>query len=210
MTGLQRSLVQLEDLKFTELLDAIAAKTPTPGGGAVASMTLAMATALAQMVVNYSIGKKSLASHDALHQRTLRELQLVRFDALKLAEQDAKAYATLNELLKLKEGDPRRQRELPKAVADAIDAPMTVLRHATRSLELLHELCGKTSAMLNSDLAIAALLTDAAAQAAAWNVRINLPLIADTTRANDLAAATDREVAAAAERAAQVRQSISP
>jgi formiminotetrahydrofolate cyclodeaminase len=46
-------------------------------------------------------------------------------------------------------------------------------------LRLARDLTGKTSAMLASDLAIAAVLAEAGARAAAWNVRINLPLLDD-------------------------------
>ena len=44
-------------------LEAIAAKQPTPGGGAVASLTAALAAATARMVLHYSLGKPLLAEH---------------------------------------------------------------------------------------------------------------------------------------------------
>ena len=46
-------------------------------------------------------------------------------------------------------------------------------------LSLLDDLTGTTNHQLRSDLAIAALLAEAAARAAAWNVRINLPQLED-------------------------------
>ena len=43
------------------LLAAIGARTPTPGGGAVAGLTLAIGAATGAMVVSYSEGRAALA-----------------------------------------------------------------------------------------------------------------------------------------------------
>jgi methenyltetrahydrofolate cyclohydrolase len=171
--------VRLDQSTLADLLAAIAAKSPTPGGGAVASITAALAAALGQMVLNYSIGKKALAQHEPLLRESLETLHRKADRALELAEADAKAYAALNELWKLDKSDARREREFPAALDAAIAAPRAVMDESLSMLRLLHSLTGWTNAMLNSDLAIAAILSEAAARAAAWNVRINLPLLAN-------------------------------
>ena len=176
-------------MKLGEVLDAVAAKTPVPGGGAVAAMACGLAASLAQMVVQFSLGKKSLATHDEANRQSLAALQTIQAHALELAEDDAAAYARLNELWRLKEDDPRRKQEFPSAVAGAIDPPRQMLEESVELLRRLTDLCGKTTASLNSDLAIAAVLADGAARAAAWNVRINLPLLNDQSRSQELEAA---------------------
>src|ERR1044071_2665053 len=93
---------------FAELLSRIAAKTPPPGGGAVACATGALAAALAGMVVSYSLGKKSLAAHQDELERAAHALENARAVFLELAEEDAGAYGLVNELMKLPETDPRR------------------------------------------------------------------------------------------------------
>lgn len=162
-----------------EFLDAVAAKQPTPGGGAVASVVTALAAALGQMVVNYSVGKKSLAAHEPLHKEALQSLEQLANRALQLAEDDATAYGRLNGLWKLDKGDPKRIAEFSDAVEQAIAAPHAVLHACMEILRLLQRLCGTTSASLASDLAMAAILAEAGARSAAWNVRINLPLLED-------------------------------
>ncbi len=170
------------------LLAAIAAKTPTPGGGAVAAITSALAAALAQMVINYSCSKPSLADHNELHEEALRTLAELQGSALRLADADAEAFAHLSDLWGLPTDDVRRQAEWNDAVAAAIDAPRQVMGASMATLRLTERLSGKTVRNLRSDLAITALLAEAGARAAACNVRINIPLLNDKAQAAELEA----------------------
>jgi methenyltetrahydrofolate cyclohydrolase len=184
----------IEEMKLSELLERIGSKTPTPGGGAVASIVTALAAALARMVVAYSHGKKKLAAHEPLHAEALEKLSDLSRRAMELAETDAQAYAALNELWKLDEQDERRQREWAGAVDAAIDAPIQVLATCVTIIEWLEKLAGKTNPMLNSDLAMAAILAEAGARSAAWNVRINLPLLKDDAKTSDLKEKVDTAI----------------
>jgi formiminotetrahydrofolate cyclodeaminase len=166
-----------DEVRWRDLLAAIAAKTPTPGGGSVACMTAALAAALAEMVVNYSIGRKALAGHNALHHDAVRQLHELSDQARSLAQADARAYLRLNELWKLDANDELRRREFPGAVQAAIAAPSAALKLSVSLLRLLHQLISATNPQLKSDLAIAAVLADAAARSAAWNIRVNMPLL---------------------------------
>ena len=170
------------------LLAAIAAKTPTPGGGAVAAITSALAAALGQMVVNYSCSKPSLANHKELHEEALRTLADLQGSALRLADADAEAFAHLSDLWDLPADDVRRQAEWNDAVAAAIDAPRQIMGASMATLRLTERLSGKTVRNLRSDLAITALLAEAGARAAACNVRINIPLLNDKAQAAELEA----------------------
>jgi formiminotetrahydrofolate cyclodeaminase len=178
--------MELQRQTIQEFLDGVAAKTPTPGGGAVASVTAALAAALGRMVLNYSVDKKSLASHQQSNREALRALTDLGAAALQMAEADANAYGRLNELWKLDENDAHRVAEFPAAVNAAIQAPRDVLHASLTMLRLLRMLPDTTNAMLKSDLAIAAVLAEAAARSAAWNVRINLPLLDNAESADAL------------------------
>ena len=121
---------------------------------------------------------------------------------------DAAAYAHLSSLWKLPEGDATRVRDYAAAVQEAIDAPLAIVQLAARACELLHALPARTNARLGSDLVIAANLAALAADAAAWNVRVNLPSLADATRAATLGSDTDAKVQAAQRMAAEAVQAI--
>jgi formiminotetrahydrofolate cyclodeaminase len=171
----------IEQQTISDFLEAVASREPTPGGGAVASIIAALAAALGQMVVNFSVGKKRLAEFDAVHQQALKSLQEHRMRALHLAEADARAYQRLSKLLKMDKADPQRVSELSQAVEAAINAPHALLHVCMEMLRVLADLSGKTSRALDSDLAMAAILAEAGARSAVWNVRINLPLLEDAS-----------------------------
>lgn len=176
-------------LTLVEFLDQVAAKTPTPGGGAVASAVGALGAALAQMSTNFSVGKKAFTAHQATHEAAIKELTTARVILLQLADEDAEAYGLVNELQKLPETDPRRA-DLPRAIRTAVQVPQALMAACNNLLRLFETLAPITNPYLKSDLAIAAILAEAAARAGAWNVRINVPQLPAEERA---AALTDME-----------------
>lgn len=197
-------MTTLSSLNIDAFLAALAAKSPTPGGGAVASLTGALASALASMVVAYSLGRKSLD----LHQPDLRDaaasLERARSIMLQLADEDAAAYAWLSDLMKRPESDPDRVAHFPAAVTAALQAPRATLAAAADLLRRLESLAPITNRHLRSDLAIAAILADATCRAAAWNVRINLPLLATDQQRAVFAAEVDALLVDAHARCARI------
>ncbi|MEK6703241.1 MAG: cyclodeaminase/cyclohydrolase family protein [Planctomycetota bacterium] len=164
----------LTSLPFGQLLDSIAAKTPTPGGGAVAGAVGALSAALAGMVVSYSVGKKSLAAFQDKLVAASASLVKARTLMLRLADEDAAAYGLVNELSRLAETDERRTREWPAASMAAVQVPMAVIAASTDLLRHFEELTTISNRHLRSDLAIAAVLAEATARAGRWNVVVNV------------------------------------
>lgn len=185
-------------------LQAVAAKTPTPGGGAVASATGALGAALASMVIAYSVGKKSLEPHRSALEAAAATLEGARRLLLNLAAADMEAYALLNELQKLPEADTRRATQWAPAVAASIQSPMSVIAVATDLLRLFERLGPISNRFLRSDLAIAAVLAEACARAGAWNVRINLPLLTDVNERGRVHSEMERLLADSRARCAAV------
>jgi formiminotetrahydrofolate cyclodeaminase len=169
-------------LSLGEFLEQTGAKRPTPGGGAVASVVGALGVALGQMVVAYSIGKKNLAEHQEFLAQAAQRLSRARDVLLRLADEDAAAYGLVNELSKLEAWDPRRE-ELPGAQLASAQVPLLVAGVCVEVLRLLIELEPKSNVHLRSDLAIAAILSEATARSAAWNVVVNLPALPAHTQA---------------------------
>jgi formiminotetrahydrofolate cyclodeaminase len=190
----------LSSQSVSDFLESLSAKTPTPGGGAAACIAGALGASLAQMVVSYSLGKKNLALHQPDLTRADLTLARARQLFLGLADEDAAAYGLVNELTKLPETDPRRAVELPPAIEASIQVPMAAIAACTDLLRLYETLAPITNRHLHSDLAIAAVLTDSAARASLWNVRVNAALIPDSERRTVLLNQASSAVADAARR----------
>ena len=199
-----RRMSRIGTMSFQAILEGVAAKSPAPGGGAVACATGALGAALAGMVVAYSWGKKSLADHQGALEQAAGALKEARGVLLQLADEDATAYAAVNELQRLPDTDPRRAAQMPAAADRAAQVPLAALAACSNLLRLLESLPPRTNRHLRSDLAIAALLAGAGARAAEWNVRVNTPLIADATRRAAVELASAGLAGDAAARAARV------
>ncbi len=166
----------------------IAARKPTPGGGAVAALAAALAAALGEMVVRYRIGKPAAAEHEATLAEVADALSRLRLAELQLADADVAAFERLSALWKLPPDERRRVAQWPDAVDGAIDPPRRVLSTSLEILGLLDRVRETVGTTLRSDLAISAMLALTAVEAAAWNVRINLPQLDDPGRAAELEA----------------------
>jgi formiminotetrahydrofolate cyclodeaminase len=67
-----------------DFLQAAASKQPTPGGGSITALVGALAAAMGEMVLNYSIGKVDLAAYEDELRPALAELTQARRVLLEL------------------------------------------------------------------------------------------------------------------------------
>jgi glutamate formiminotransferase/formiminotetrahydrofolate cyclodeaminase len=170
--------VDFEKLSFESLIAALASDAPTPGGGTAAAVAGAMGAALAEMVAVLTLSKeKYAASHEAVRPigeaagRARRELE-------RLAGEDSEAYDAVVAARRLpketEEERSARTRRMAETNRLAAEVPMRTARTAARLLAALPELARKGNPNAASDAGAAALLLEAAAQAALLNVAINL------------------------------------
>jgi methenyltetrahydrofolate cyclohydrolase len=173
-------------LSVKDFLAATAAKQPTPGGGSVAALCGALAANLATMALNYTVGKKAYAAHDAELHAAIAELQKASILLQELIAEDIAAYQALSEMLKLPEPQRLAHANYPAAVAAAILAPETIAALAAAILHRCQTLLDKTNKFLLADLGIAATYAHATVHAAELLVRVNLPLLSNQNEAATL------------------------
>ncbi len=164
-------------------LDAVASVEPTPGGGAVAAITVAMAAALVVMAAAFSgdadLDEASIAS----------EARRLAGSAAELATADAESYTALLRARGRPKDDPGRAGLIEAALAGASEIPLEITATARRVNELACDLARSGNRNLRGDAASAAYLAAAAAWSAAALVAINLtdPEDARVREAADLA-----------------------
>ncbi len=180
--------------------EALAARSPTPGGGAAAGVCAAQAAALLAMAVEFSKGKKSFAGFESSADDMLTEIRILMDSALVGARNDSDAYGALSALWKKPEGDPERTAHWTAAVRGAIAAPDFLLALASDITGRCALIAGTNAKHLDSDLRVAADLAGCAARAAASNVRANVPFLAsEADRAKVLASIDTRLASVAAD-----------
>lgn len=156
-------------------LEAIAARTPTPGGGSVAAYAGAMGAALLAMVARLNDKK---AEPGPLHDMIDKAESLMgRLGAL--VAEDSQAFNALMATFKLPDADPQKQARQQAANIRAAEVPLETMRVGLEMMELAMEGLGKSKASCLSDAGVAAYLADATIASARLNVFINLPTIAD-------------------------------
>lgn len=160
-----------------DFLNALAEKSPAPGGGAVAALAGAMSSAMARMVAAYSPGKGASADAKPAVSVAQALLRATDMSLRRLVDEDAQVYRQWSEAKKADE-DTRRA-----VLLKMIATPLAMAELCCRSLEHMDRMKEAANPWLISDLGVAAVLAEAAGRAAAYSVRINLGELHDKSEA---------------------------
>jgi len=164
---------------IADFVAATAARQPAPGGGSVTALVAALAAALGEMVINYSVGKKGLEAHQAELKSALAELTRARKILLDLMVEDQAAYETLSAIRKLPADSPERTSKMPAALLACIRVPEAVAATGVAILQRCDTLVDRVNPHLLSDLAVCADLAMASIRCAIYNVRVNITALDD-------------------------------
>jgi formiminotetrahydrofolate cyclodeaminase len=170
-------------LTLAEFSDRLASADPVPGGGSASAVVASIAASLLAMVARLSIDRPKYEQYRATNERALAAAEAARLRLFEHADEDARAYAGFAAARKLpretREQEEARNRATQVAARESSDAPMTVVREASRLLEEVVAVAGRSNMNAASDLEVAARLAAAAAHGAGANVMINLPMVGD-------------------------------
>jgi formiminotetrahydrofolate cyclodeaminase len=165
-------------------VDALAADTPTPGGGSASALAGAMAAALGEMVCGISLRKKSLTVHHSEIQQARDRLAALRAKLMDAVDRDAASYQDVLAAYKLPKSSEAEQAARAAAIESAskkaAEVPLETAQLA-REVSLLTDSLGSiTAPQAASDLVVAHQLAHTAIQGAIANIRANLPSIQDS------------------------------
>jgi formiminotetrahydrofolate cyclodeaminase len=159
-------------------LDAIAAPTAAPGGGAAAAIAGALGAALIQMVAGLTADREKYASVHDLAGRARQKAEHLREGMIALAGRDARAFEAFTRALALpattSEERERRSRGKLDALAAGAAVQLELLAHLAQVAELSLEIAEQGLSSAVGDAATGAFLAVGAARSAYWSVRGNL------------------------------------
>jgi len=196
-------------------VDDLASNKPAPGGGSAAALVGALGAAAASMAANFTVGREKYADVEPQVAAALDALNELRGQLLGLVDEDVKAYSTVGPAYGMPRGTDEeraaRAEAIQAALKVAVGVPIRVCGAALAALKQCEALVGICNRMLVSDVAVGAILAEAAWRAGRINVEINLGAMNDEafvtdTRARieadgaEARAIHDRVCAAAAER----------
>ena len=171
----------------TAFIEELASAAPTPGGGGASAYCGALASALASMVGNLTVGKKTYAAVEDQMQASLRTLESLRGCLLDLVDADARAFEPLAAAYRMPKESPEEQASkeaaLQAALVCATEVPLAIMQACMDVLRETQLMAESGSRMAVSDAGVAAIFAKAALQGASLNVRINLASMADETQA---------------------------
>ena len=141
----------------------LSAKTPAPGGGSAAALSLAMAASLVSMGCRFSIGKEKYRRWENRLKKDLLESLNVQCRASGLIDEDIAAY---------------RLKDFKKAIS----VPAQVCRLSCQTMGLVYELlrCGNKN--LTSDTAMALLLAELSFVTGFFYVQANIKFLKKSTK----------------------------
>jgi glutamate formiminotransferase/formiminotetrahydrofolate cyclodeaminase len=194
---------RLASMSLRAFSDLLSSSAPAPGGGSVAALCGSMAAGLASMVGALTTGKKGYDDQQqaciemAVRAQALREAFLNDVDA------DTAAFDGIMTAFALPKGTQEEKGARRQAIQDAtrvaIEVPLSVLERTVQVLDAVDvALTGNANA--RSDAGVAALLCQACAEGAWYNVRINLDGFKDSEASQSYAQRSDAALQTVRER----------
>ena len=181
--------MKFEELTIAAFADELASNSPAPGGGSVAALCGVMAAGLTSMVGSLTVGREKFKANEAQMQKILAESEALRAKFTKLMNDDTAAFNTFMDALHLPKGTDEEKAARKTAMAEATKAttevPLVTLETCAEIIKLSVEAARIGNPNAVSDAGCAALTAVAAGKSAAYNVRINLPGVADEAFASE-------------------------
>ena len=173
----------LVNLSVKDFLAKTAGNDPVPGGGSIAALNAAIASALTEMVANLTIGKKKYEDKEGVMKKIVAITENYRASFMKDIDADSEAYNNVFAAFKLpKETDEEkteRNNQIQEATKIAAEIPMEVARKAVDIMDVITQVADQGNQNAITDACVAIMTARTAAISAILNVKINLSSIKD-------------------------------
>lgn len=160
-----------------DFINELASKAPTPGGGGASAYCGALATALASMVGNLTVGKKTYAAVEGEVKEALIQLEEQRNKFVELIDKDAQAFEPLSRAYRLpratSEELAHKNKVMQQALVGATEVPLEIMEICAQVITTSKFLAHNGSRLALSDVGVAVLFAKAALKGASLNVYAN-------------------------------------
>ena len=163
---------------YMSILEQIASKSATPGGGTVAALTLAHAHSLAVMVSRLTIGKEKWQEGHEISNLIINSSIETLEKSISLAGDDSLAFDKVMESYRMPRSDDMeiesRKLAILESTIGAAQTPSEIAEEGMKLLSLLPDLARFGNLNAITDLAASSELAYTAVYIATLNVKINV------------------------------------
>ncbi|MGE5578885.1 MAG: glutamate formimidoyltransferase [Bacillota bacterium] len=180
-----KEVYYLADFNLSRFIDDLAAPTGAPGGGAASAVAGTLGAALIRMVAGNTLSKARFTEGRERLEEIRKAAEALIGEFQNLTHKDTEAYLQVEAAMKMpratdEEKDARR-KAMQEAFKGASLTPLETVEAVVKAMALLPDLAAYGNPNAVTDMAVGALLLDAARRGATMNIQINLGSIADET-----------------------------
>lgn len=185
----------LVDLTVKDFLNKVAGSEPVPGGGSIAALNGAIASALTAMVAHLTIGKKGYEPHEELMRHVAEVALQENSTFVEDIDRDSEAYDSVFACFKMPKATDEEKAARSAAIQEATKyaalVPMQVARNAYELMTVVADVARLGNRNAVTDACVAMMSARSAVLGALMNVRINLGSLKDKEFVTKLQAEAD-------------------
>lgn len=175
---------RLVDLDLVAFANETASESPAPGGGSISAYVGALGVALGGMVANLSAHKRGWDDRWEEYSAWAVKAQSLKDKLLFFVDEDTYSFNKVMEAFRLPKGSEEekasRKAAINKATKYAIDTPLSVMKTAYESMDVMNEMSKIGLQASISDAGVGAMCALTAIRGAGLNVKINCSGFEDT------------------------------
>jgi len=173
----------LKDLGLQAFINQLESSEPVPGGGSVAALSSALASALSGMVANLTVGKKNYEEVSDQMTAVAAKMAEHKQAFVDLIDKDANSFDSVMKAYKLPNETDEEKSNRSQLIQDgmkyAASVPLEVAEKTAVLFDDIAFLVKSGNANAQTDALVAAMMARTAILSALYNVKINLGSIKD-------------------------------
>lgn len=180
----------LKDMGLQAFINQLESSEPVPGGGSVAALSSALASALAAMVANLTVGKKNYEDVSEEMDMIAQKMSAHKQTFVDMIDKDANSFDSVMKAYKLpKETDEEKAHRnglIQEGMKYAASVPLEVAEKTAVLFDDLAVLVKSGNKNAQTDALVAAMMARTAILSALYNVKINLGSIKDDAYVSEM------------------------